>query len=57
LAYLFSVIYNNNNNNLKLKPFATATKAVFKKAPSLIFEKKFPVSAKEISEYITNYSF
>ena len=56
LAYLFSVI-DNNNNNLKLKPFATAIKVVLKKAQSLIFEKEFPVSAKEISEYITNYSF
>ena len=54
LAYLFSVI---DNNNLKLKPFATATKVVFKKAPSLVFEKEFPVSAVELLEYITNYSF
>jgi transglutaminase/protease-like cytokinesis protein 3 len=34
-AYLFPVIYNNN---LKLKSFATATKVVFNKALSLVFE-------------------
>ncbi|WP_036195631.1 DUF2652 domain-containing protein [Maribacter antarcticus] len=54
LDYLFSVIAKKE---LKLKPFQQARKILFNKPASLIFENQFPVSAKELLEYITNYSY
>ena len=53
LDYLSSII---NKKDLNLKPFTTATKVVFNKAPSIVFEQQFPVSATDLLEYITNYS-
>jgi len=54
LGYLFSII---NNEELRLKPFAQAKKIEFDKAPSLYFEKTFPVSGPRLLEYITNYAY
>ena len=54
LDYEFSII---DKNELKLKPFQQAKKVNFNKSPSFVFEKIFPVSANELLEYITNYSY
>lgn len=54
MRYLYAII---NNANLKLKPFAQAKKIHFDKPPNLEFEKQFPVSAKQLLEYITNYKY
>ena len=54
LKYLFSII---NQKELKLNPFTKAKKIHFDTLPSLTFEKEFPTSAKELIEYITNYSY
>ena len=54
LGYLYAVI---DKKELKLKPFAHAKNISFDKAPSLYFEKTFPVSGRALLEYITNYSF
>ena len=54
LGYSFSVI---DNTNLVLKPFTTASKVSFKKPPSFTYQKEFPVSATDLLEYITNYSY
>lgn len=54
LEYLFSII---DKKELKLKPFQQAKKVQFNKPASLVFEKQFPVSANELLEYITNYSY
>lgn len=54
LDYLFSII---DKKELKLKPFQQAKKVHFTKPASLTFEREFPISANELLEYITNYSF
>lgn len=54
IAYLYAVI---DKQNLKLKPFAQAKKVSFKKNPDIRIEKTFPVAAKQLFEYITNYSY
>jgi len=54
IEYLYSII---NNQELKIKPFAQAKKIHFDKAPSLHFEKHFPISASQLLEYITNYKY
>ena len=54
LDYLFSII---DKNELKLKPFQQARKVHFNKPASLVFEKQFPISANELLECITNYSY
>lgn len=53
LEYLSSVI---DVKDLMLKPFKTASKVVFNKPPSLIYEKEFPISATDLLEFITNYA-
>ena len=54
ISYLYSII---DKNELKLKPFAQARKIIFEKAPALSFEQTYPISASELLEYITNYSY
>lgn len=54
IKYLYSVI---NNQELKLKPFAQAKKIHFDKEPAFSFEKNYPVSARQLLEYITNYKY
>ena len=51
IHYLYSII---NKEQLLLKPYAQAKKVSFDKPPSLNFEKRFPVSAPHLLEYITN---
>lgn len=53
LEYLSSVI---DVKDLMLKPFKTASKVVFNKPPSLIYEKEFSISATDLLEFITNYA-
>ncbi|MFT5749526.1 MAG: ribosome-associated toxin RatA of RatAB toxin-antitoxin module [Ancylomarina sp.] len=52
--YLFSLI---DSNSLKLEAFSPGKKIQFDSPPSLILEKEFPVSAEQLLEYITNYSY
>lgn len=52
--YLFSPI---DSENLKLEAFTQGRKLHFDRPPSLKFEKYFPVSAPQLLEYITNYSY
>lgn len=54
IKYLFSEI---NKNNLKLNPFAIPEVVEFKKPASLFFVRKFEISAQQLFEYITNYSY
>ncbi len=54
VEYLYSLI---DKEDLKLKPYTQAKKIEFDKPPPLHFEKVFPVSAPELLEYITNYSY
>jgi ribosome-associated toxin RatA of RatAB toxin-antitoxin module len=54
LKYLFSII---DQNELKLKPFTKAKKIHFNTPPSITFEKEFPTSAKELLEYISNFTY
>lgn len=54
LGYLFSII---DKNELKLKPFSQAKKIKFDKVPALYFKKKFPISAPQLLEFITNYAY
>jgi len=54
IQYLYSLI---DKEQLKLKPFAQAKKIIFDKPPSLYFEMDFPISASQLLEYITNYSY
>jgi len=54
LDYVYAII---DANKLKLKPFVQAKKVHFNNAPTIAFKKEFPVSAPELLEYITNYSY
>lgn len=54
IDYLVSII---DKKELKLKPFQQAKKVHFNKSASLTFEKEFPISANELLEYITNYTY
>jgi hypothetical protein len=54
LKYLFSII---DQKKLKLKPFTKAKKIHFNTPPSITFEKEFPTSAKDLIEYITNFTY
>ncbi|GAA4271385.1 DUF2652 domain-containing protein [Aquimarina gracilis] len=54
IRYLFSEI---NKKNLKLNPFAIPEVVDFKNPPSIIFVKEFDVTAAELFEYVTNYSY
>lgn len=54
IKYLYSVI---NNKELKIKPFAQAKRIKIDRDPSIYFHKKYPVSAAQLLEYITNYKY
>jgi len=54
VPYVYAVI---DNAELKLKPFSQAKKITFDHPPSLTFEKKYPVSASQLLEIITNYAY
>ena len=54
LDYAYSII---DKEKLKLRPFAQAKRVNFSKPPTLIFEKEFPISARVLLEYITNYAY
>lgn len=54
VEYIFSLI---DHNKLNLYTFSQGKKVNFDNPPQLIFEKKFPVSAFSLMEYITNYSY
>lgn len=54
INYLYSKI---DTQNLKLKVFGQFKKIKFNKEPNIKFEKKFPISATELLELITNYSY
>lgn len=52
--YLFSII---DKTALNLNPAALAKPVTFDKAPSLYTEKHFPVSASELLDFITDYTY
>lgn len=54
VSYLFS---NIESENLKLEAFNKGKKLFFDKPPSLVIKKEFPVSASQLMEYVTNYSY
>jgi len=54
IGYLFSLM---DPKALKLDAFGQAQKLQFDTPPTLSFEKVFPVSASQLLEYITNYSY
>ena len=54
LKYLYSIL---DQNDLKLKPFTKVKKIEFNTPPSITFEKEFTTSAKELLEYITNFTY
>lgn len=54
IDYAYSLI---TSENLKLKPFEYAKEVEIDKSPEIIIEKEFPIPAKELLEYITNYTF
>ncbi len=54
IGYLFSKI---DKNNLKLNPFAVPEVVDFKGPPSIIFIRNLKISANQLLEYITNYSY
>ncbi|MCC1485232.1 DUF2652 domain-containing protein [Winogradskyella immobilis] len=54
INYLFSII---DKNELKLKPLNQAKTVNLDKPATLTFEKEFPISANQLLEYITNYSY
>ena len=54
LKYLYGIV---DKNDLELRPFSRAKKIEFNKPPSLYFKKNFPLSAPNLLEYITNYSY
>ena len=51
---MFSII---DKNELKLKPLNQAKTVNLDKPATLTFEKEFPISANQLLEYITNYSY
>ncbi|MBQ4803360.1 DUF2652 domain-containing protein [Aquimarina sp. MMG015] len=54
IKYLFSEI---DKENLKLTSYETPYEVHFDKSPVLEFQKEYHVSAEELLEYITNYSY
>ncbi len=54
LDYIYAII---DANDLKLKPFQKAKKVHLEEDPAITINKEFPVSAPELLEYITNYSY
>ncbi len=54
MEYMFSEI---DNSKLKLNPFAVPEVVDFKCSASITLNKEFEISASELLEYITNYSY
>jgi len=54
ISFLFSLI---SKTKLKIKPFAQLKSITFDFPPQISFEKKIPVSATQLFEYITNYRY
>lgn len=54
INYLYS---NIKKGELKLRPFAQAKKLSFSAPPNLVFKFEFPISASQLLEYITNYTY
>ncbi len=54
IRYSFSEI---DNDKLKLNPFETPKVVNFKCSPGIVLHKKFDISAVQLLEYITNYSY
>ncbi len=54
VAYIYSLI---DPKELNLRTFSEPRKVVFNRNPELMIQKKFPVSAEQLMEYVTNYSF
>jgi len=54
IGYLFSEV---DRQELKIDTLSQGPKVQFNEPPSLLFEKDFPISAAELWEYITNYTY
>ncbi|TMM58558.1 DUF2652 domain-containing protein [Maribacter algarum] len=54
VEYIYSVI---DQGKLKLNTFLQGKKVSFDKPPQFVFEKEFPISARSLMEYITNYTY
>ncbi|MFD2564906.1 DUF2652 domain-containing protein [Aquimarina rubra] len=54
IKYLFSEI---DKSKLKLTSYETPYEVYFKSPPGIVIEKEYNVSAQELLEYITNYSY
>ncbi len=54
MPYIFSLI---ESEKLSLNPFSKGKKVTFDRAPDMVFEKDFSVSANTLMEYITNYNY
>ena len=52
--YIYSLI---DSEKLNLNSFAQAKKVEFAVAPKIILEKRFPIAANPLFEYITNYNY
>ncbi|WP_425235496.1 DUF2652 domain-containing protein [Ulvibacterium sp.] len=54
VEYIYALI---DREKLTLNEFAQAKKVVFDRPPDLILDKRFPVPAFELMEFITNYKY
>lgn len=54
IEYIYALI---DRDKLNLIDFAQAKKVAFERPPDLIMDKRFPVAAQELMEYITNYKY
>lgn len=54
VEYIYSVI---DPSELKLRSFSNPTNVSFEGPASIVIKKAYPISAHELLEYVTNYSF
>lgn len=54
LSYVYSII---EKEKLKLKPFRQANKVNFVRNPDFVLNKEFPISAKALFEYVSNFEY
>ena len=54
IPYSYAII---DKDNLKLKSFKKVKKVNFKRAPDFIVEREFHIPARDLLEYISNFSF
>lgn len=54
VTYIYSLI---DQSKLVLNTFSQGKRVSFDKPPELVFEKEFPISATNLMEYITNYTY